>query len=402
MLSTVRRNRPAGGCQCSVGRCNGLRMSRVRLLLICLCGMLAMALALGVSLSSFEQNDDDLIHGDDSIHFREPDLLRDKLSHKPSRPTIAQVKRLVALVKGGRLWYFHLRPMLVERLPGTKGSRMVREHIYSHLESLSAGWSLEIDTFNSPTPKGPINFSNVLAVLDPSAPRRLLLACHYDSKDIPATSKTPDGPLRRFLGASDAAVPCAMILEMVTALDIHLRGLKQQMSQVTLQLVFFDGEEAFGEWTPADSLYGSRYLADQMSRNPHPSGDKDTTLLQALDLFVLFNLIGAPDPTFISHFDDTVRWFDRLIFIEKKLHKLGLLASHPREQSYFRKDIQMGPVDDDHLPFLKKGVPVLHMIATPFPSFLHTLEDTTQHIHSATVENLIKVVVVFLAEYLGL
>ena len=52
------------------------------------------------------------------------------------------------------------------------------------------------------------------------------------------------------------------------------------MSQVTLQLVFFDGEEAFG--TPADSLYGSRYLADQMSRNPHPSGAKDTSLLQAL------------------------------------------------------------------------------------------------------------------------
>ena len=39
-----------------------------------------MALALGVSLSSFEQSDDDLIHGDDSIHFSEPDLLRDKVS----------------------------------------------------------------------------------------------------------------------------------------------------------------------------------------------------------------------------------------------------------------------------------------------------------------------------------
>lgn len=109
------------------------------------------------------------------------------------------------------------------------------QHIYSHLESLSAGWSLEIDTFNSPTPKGPINFSNVLAVLDPSAPRRLLLACHYDSKDIPANSKTPDGPLRRFLGASDAAVPCAMILEMVTALDIHLRGLKQQVRRILVR-----------------------------------------------------------------------------------------------------------------------------------------------------------------------
>jgi glutaminyl-peptide cyclotransferase len=48
------------------------------------------------------------------------------------------------------------------------------------------------------------------------------------------------------------------------------------------------------------------------------------------------------------------------------------------------------------------GVPVLHMITTPFPSFMHTLEDTAEHIHSQTIENLTKVLVVFLAEYIGL
>lgn len=159
-----------------------------------------------------------------------------QISHKPSKPTVAQVKRLVSLVNGGRLWYSHLKPILIERMPGTKGSHLVRQHIYGQLEMLSAGWSLEIDTFNSLTPKGPINFSNLLAVLDPFAPRRLLLACHYDSKTLSTIAKTPNWPSRKFLGASDSAVPCAMILELVTALDIHLKTLKQQVKVIAAVL----------------------------------------------------------------------------------------------------------------------------------------------------------------------
>jgi glutaminyl-peptide cyclotransferase len=41
--------------------------------------------------------------------------------------------------------------------------------------------------------------------------------------------------------------------------------------------------------------------------------------------------------------------------LERRLHKLGLLSSHPREVSYFRKDINLGPVEDDHVPFLQQG-----------------------------------------------
>jgi len=34
-----------------------------------------------------------------------------------------------------------------------------------------------------------------------------------------------------------------------------------------VQLLFFDGEEAFVEWTETDSLYGARHLADKMDKN---------------------------------------------------------------------------------------------------------------------------------------
>lgn len=40
---------------------------------------------------------------------------------------------------------------------------------------------------------------------------------------------------------------------------------------------------------------------------------------------------------------------------EKRLHRQGLLTSHPSEQTYFRKDVYLGPVQDDHIPFLHKG-----------------------------------------------
>ncbi|KAL7853983.1 hypothetical protein AOLI_G00208270 [Acnodon oligacanthus] len=391
-----RRSRAAAAStlRCAAaGTCDQRPVCRARVLLLCLCILLAFALTLGLILSENETR------RLDDMPVRVPDLNKDKLTHRPSKPTAAQVKRLVAEVNWSRLWYAQLQPFLIERHPGSRGSRTVRRHISSLLDSLSAGWSVEIDSFNSKTPRGPINFSNILAVLDPNAPRRLLLACHYDTKIIPLASRDPK---QVFVGATDSAVPCAMILELVTALDIHLKMLKQQMAQVTLQLVFFDGGEAFEKWTPSDSLYGSRHLAEHMSRIPHPPGSEHTTLLHAVDLFVLLDVIGAPSPMFVNHFENTARWFEQLVSAEKRLHKLGLLSFHPSEQIYFRKDVIMDPVEDDHMPFLQRGVPVLHMIATPFPSYWHTMEDTADKVHSHTVENLTKVLVVFLAEYLGL
>lgn len=49
-----------------------------------------------------------------------------------------------------------------------------------------------------------------------------------------------------------------------------------------------------------------------------------------------------------------------------------------------------------------QGVPVLHLISTPFPTFWHTFEDTEENMHRPTVLNLTKILAVFVAEYLGL
>ncbi|XP_027701877.1 glutaminyl-peptide cyclotransferase-like protein isoform X1 [Vombatus ursinus] len=291
-----------------------------------------------------------------------------------------------------RLWGKYLQPLLVERPPGSPGNLKVRQFLEDELRALGAGWQVEVDAFSALTPLGPMAFANVVATLSPEAPRRLTLACHLDSKLFP-----PGAP--PFLGATDSAVPCALLLELVRALDPQLGRSKDRGAPVTLQLLFLDGEEALKEWGPEDSLYGARHLAQRMEQTPHDFG---TSEIQAIEMFVLLDLLGARDPIIKSHFRHTAPWFQRLSSIEKRLHRLGLLASHPREVTYFQPGPPYGAVDDDHTPFLRRGVPILHLIPTPFPAVWHTAADTETNLHPPTVHNLSRILTIFLAEYLGL
>ena len=45
---------------------------------------------------------------------------------------------------------------------------------------------------------------------------------------------------------------------------------------VTIQMMFFDGEEAYKDWTATDSLYGSRHLSQLLrdTEDPHYPGTK--------------------------------------------------------------------------------------------------------------------------------
>ena len=44
-----------------------------------------------------------------------------------------------------------LRPLLIERVPGTSGNRKARQHIISKLQSTNI-WDIEFDSFDAMTP----------------------------------------------------------------------------------------------------------------------------------------------------------------------------------------------------------------------------------------------------------
>ncbi|CAM5130427.1 unnamed protein product, partial [Natator depressus] len=174
-------------------------------------------------------------------------------------------------------------------------------------------------------------------------------------------------------------------------------------SEVTLQLLFLDSKEPSGS-----GVRGIPCTGLSMAKAQHQPG---TSQLQAMNLFILLDLLGAHHPTIQNHFPFTASWFDWLVGIDtkpsflpgqKRLHRVGLLQSHPREQTYFQREPACGPVEEDYVPFLRKGVPVLHLIATPFPWVWHMMEDTEQNLHPPTVENLCKILAAFLAKYLWL
>lgn len=57
---------------------------------------------------------------------------------------------------------------------------------------------------------------------------------------------------------------------------------------------------------------------------------------------------------------------------------------------------------DDHLPFLRRGVSVLHVIAEPFPHVWHTINDDATALDLPTLRAWNLIFRVFFVEYLGL
>ncbi|XP_003416128.1 glutaminyl-peptide cyclotransferase isoform X1 [Loxodonta africana] len=323
----------------------------------------------------------------------------EKNYHQPAILNSSSLRQVAEGTNISKMWQNDLRPLLIERYPGSPGSYTARQHIMKRIQRLQADWVLEVDTFLSQTPYGYRSFSNIISTLNPTAKRHLVLACHYDSKYFPHWDNNV------FVGATDSAVPCAMMLELARALDkrlLSLKNISDSKPDLSLQLIFFDGEEAFFHWSPQDSLYGSRHLASKMASTLHPPGATRTNQLQGMDLLVLLDLIGAPNPVFPNFFPNSARWFNRLQAIEREFHELGLLKDHSWERQYFPSNGYRGGIQDDHIPFLRKGVPVLHLIASPFPEVWHTMEDNEEHLDEPTIDNLNKILQVFVLEYLHL
>ena len=61
-----------------------------------------------------------------------------------------------------------------------------------------------------------------------------------------------------------------------------------------------------------------------------------------------------------------------------------------------------GYIEDDHLPFLARGVEILHVIPSPFPHVWHDITDDGEHLDMDTVEDWTTLVTAFAAEWMDL
>lgn len=163
-----------------------------------------------------------------------------------------------------------LAPILIPRVPGTEGSLKVQHHFVDFFQRELPKWTVEWQNSTAKTPatgSTDVPFANIIFKREPpwtkvGQANLLTLVAHFDSK------LTPTG----FIGATDSAVPCAVLMHVARSIDKYLTQMHDEMVELGelggsvpmdmgIQILLTDGEEAFQSWTATDSLYGARYVA---------------------------------------------------------------------------------------------------------------------------------------------
>jgi len=245
----------------------------------------------------------------------------------------------------GNKAYAHVARLVAigPRPPGSDGIRRAQEYIRGQLQSF--GCQVEEDNFHASTPLGSLPMKNIVAKIRGASPHVVLLATHYDTK-----------LLENFVGANDGGSSTGVMLELA-------RILCARKGALTVWIAFFDGEEAFAEWSPVDGTYGSRQMAAKLA----VSGE-----LPQIKAMLLADLVG-----------------DRKLRIKRESNSTGWLtdlvwatAARLGYQNIFIS--KATPIEDDHLPFLHRGVPAADVIDLDAP-YWHTGGDTLDKISARSL-----------------
>ena len=230
------------------------------------------------------------------------------------------------------------------RPSGSAAIGQLQEYIQSELTSY--GCKVDVDSFSADTPVGRLPMKNIVAEIPGDKPTIIMLATHYDTKR-----------LDNFVGADDGASSTAVMLELA-------RLLCGKHGQYPVWITFFDGEEAVKFiWQDPDNRYGSRQMAAKLAM----SGD-----LPKIKAVLLADMVGSRNLRFRREADSTKTLTD---LIWSTAARLGYSNIFVNESS---------STVDDHIIFLKRGVPAVDVIDFEIP-YWHTVEDTLDKVSAKSL-----------------
>ena len=254
----------------------------------------------------------------------------------------------------------HLRQQVAigPRPSGSAGNLKNREYITKTLAAI--GLKTVEQAWEAMTPLGPIKMVNLIATIPGRRPERIILASHFDTKLFREF---------RFVGASDGASSTATLLELARVLKAR------PQLPFTIELLFLDGEEATGEWRDPDHTYGSR----------HYEVARQTGTLKSLKAMILLDMVGDRQLN-IRRESTSTPWLTDIIW--NTARRLGHQASFISESM---------AVEDDHMHFLKAGIPSVDIIDLDYPAW-HTAQDTLDAVSARSLQVVGDVVVAALPE----
>lgn len=235
-----------------------------------------------------------------------------------------------------------------QRTAGTPANAKLRAFIHASLAKTGA--AVTDDQFTAKTPAGPLAMTNIIAKFPGKSGRSIAITGHFDTKKM-----------QGFVGANDGGSSTGFLLEFAAALV-------GRPHQDDIYLAFFDGEEAFGEWSETDSVYGSRHLAEKWAA--------DGTL-RSMKALINVDMIGDKDLHLVWE-ENSHAGLRKLVW--DTADGLGYSDAFPRRG---------GPVGDDHMPFLQQGVRALDLIDFdygPNNAYWHTPQDTMDKLGAQSFE----------------
>ena len=246
------------------------------------------------------------------------------------------------------------------RPPGSEALERTRVYITQQLESL--GWKVRRQTFTDQTPRGAVTFVNVIATFaaakeEPS----FILGSHYDTKFYSDM---------HFVGANDGGSSNGLLIEMARVL-----ALRPELA-AKVQLVFFDGEEAYVNFTETDGLYGSRHFAKQLVAEGKAKQFRGG---------IVFDMVGDKSLT-ITLPPDSPKEIARGIFAAAEALNLRKHFTY-----------SLGDILDDHAPLNAIGIPTIDLIDFDFPAW-HTAGDTMDQISAESLDIVGSVAARYLAD----
>jgi Iap family predicted aminopeptidase len=244
----------------------------------------------------------------------------------------------------------HLKNLVAigPRPAGSPQIRQARAYITRQLSALDI--HVREQLFTADTPLGRIEMVNLIVRLPGRRPERILFTGHYDTKLFRD---------QVFVGASDGASSAAFLIELA-------RGLAARENEYSVDLVWFDGEEAVLDWVTGgrDHTYGSRfYVQDAQKANT----------LSSIQAMVLVDMIGDRDLT-IRRDSLSTPWLTDLVWAAARRVGHGRVFIDATTE-----------IDDDHIPFLKAGVPSLDIIDLDYPAW-HTPQDDLDHVSATSLQ----------------
>jgi len=221
------------------------------------------------------------------------------------------------------------------RNPGSPGHDQFIQWIVSELKK--SGWQVEIQ--QTSLMGHPIQ--NIIAKKGTDKKPWIILGAHYDTRMRADQDPDPAKQSQPVPGADDGASGVAVLLELARNLE--------SFSAKQVWLVFFDAEDqgGFPGW---DWILGSRAFVDSLAAKP--------------DASIVVDMVGDKNLNIYRELNSNSALTDQ---VWNTAARLGYQDEFINQGKY--------RMEDDHTPFLEKGLAAIDIIDFDYPSW-HTTADT--------------------------